>query len=239
MMLKKIIRILKNDKKPLISDDFAAKHWNIIIRERLIQLVRALFLRVFTIFRVPFLFVGKGIHIRNVANLDAGKGLMIGDYCKIDCLSEKKCVFGKNVSINRNVEIASSPTIESLGKGFKIGNRVGINSGCFFGAQGGIEILDGTIIGPHVLIFSENHRFDRDMSILKSGLKREKVKIGKDCWIGAGVKIMPGVEIGDHCIIAAGSIVTKSFGSNSFIAGVPAEIKKSIDKKIQDEDYLN
>ena len=188
---------------------------------------------------MPFLFAGKNINIRNISNLESEKGLIIGDNCKIDCLSEEKCKFGKNVSLNRNIEFASSPTIEGLGIGFKIGNRVGINSGCFIGAQGGVEILDGTIIGPYVLIFSENHILNSSVSMLKSGLKREKVKIGKDCWIGAGVKIMPGVEIGDHCIIAAGSIVTKSFGSNSFIAGVPAELKKNIDKKIQDDDYLN
>lgn len=238
-MIRWVIKRLKNDKNPLISEEFRNSHWMVFIQEKIFQSVRAFFWWLFSGFKVPFLFAGKNINIRNIANLKSGKGLIVGDYCKIDCVSKYKCEFGKNVSLNRNVEFASSPTIEGLGKGFKIGNRVGINSGCFIGAQGGVEILDGTIIGPYVLIFSENHILEPNMSMLKSGIKRERVKIGKDCWIGAGVKIMPGVEIGDHSIIAAGSVVTKSFGSNSFIAGVPAELKKNIDKKIQDSNYLN
>ena len=52
----------------------------------------------------------------------------------------------------------------------------------------------------------------------------EHVKIGKRCWIGANAIILPGITIGDNCVIAAGSVVTKDVPSNCTVAGVPARI---------------
>ncbi|WP_243642373.1 acyltransferase [Marinobacterium mangrovicola] len=51
-----------------------------------------------------------------------------------------------------------------------------------------------------------------------------KIKIGSNCFIGANSIILPGVEINDGCIIAAGSVVTKSISPNSIVAGNPAKV---------------
>lgn len=50
------------------------------------------------------------------------------------------------------------------------------------------------------------------------------IRIGHDCWIGIGVTILSGVEIGNGCVIAAGSIVTKSFPPYSILGGSPAKL---------------
>ncbi|WP_060664555.1 DapH/DapD/GlmU-related protein [Bacillus sp. CHD6a] len=54
------------------------------------------------------------------------------------------------------------------------------------------------------------------------------IKIGNGCWVGARVTILPGVTIGDGCIIAAGSVVTKDCESNSLYSGVPAKRVKGL-----------
>ena len=54
------------------------------------------------------------------------------------------------------------------------------------------------------------------------------VTIGKDCWIGGGAIICPGVTIGDRCIVAAGSVVTRDVPDDSLVAGNPAVVKKKL-----------
>ena len=59
------------------------------------------------------------------------------------------------------------------------------------------------------------------------GASRKGIKIGKDCWIGSGVKILDGVTIGDGCIIAAGAVVNKDIPEYSIAGGIPARVIKS------------
>ena len=55
------------------------------------------------------------------------------------------------------------------------------------------------------------------------------IRIGRDCWLGGGVIVCPGVTIGDRCIIAAGSVVTRDIPDDSLAAGNPAVVKRKLD----------
>jgi acetyltransferase-like isoleucine patch superfamily enzyme len=102
----------------------------------------------------------------------------------------------------------------------------GAMKGCYIQGKGKISIGDYTQIAPNVVIVSANH----DMYDSRKHLTAQ-VTIGKYCWIGAGAKIMPGVELGDWTIVGAGAVVTKSFPQGyCVIGGVPAAIIKNIDK---------
>lgn len=87
-------------------------------------------------------------------------------------------------------------------------------------------IGEGTFIAPNVGIITENHD-------LKDPDKRaggKDVIIGKKCWIGYNSVILPGVILGDHTVVAAGAIVTKSFCEGfCVIGGNPAKLIKKID----------
>ena len=54
------------------------------------------------------------------------------------------------------------------------------------------------------------------------------VKIGSDCWFGANVVVCPGVTIGENCVIGAGSVVTRDVPANSFAAGNPCRVIRTI-----------
>lgn len=89
--------------------------------------------------------------------------------------------------------------------------------------MGRIEIGDDTLIGPQVGIYTAFHPVDPVER--KKGLERAKpVKIGKNCWIGGNAVINPGVTLGDNVVVGSGAVVTKSFGDNVILAGVPAKI---------------
>ena len=108
-----------------------------------------------------------------------------------------------------------------------------------------IYIGDSTLLGPNVVIATAGHPILPEL--------REKgyqynipVRIGKNCWLGEGVVVLPGVTIGDNSVIGAGSIVTKDIPSNVVAYGNPCRVIREIsehdreyyfkDRKIKEED---
>lgn len=85
-------------------------------------------------------------------------------------------------------------------------------------------------LGPRVtLILSSDANWSNLMK--KIPYIRDKIVLEDDCWIGAGVTILPGITIGKMSIIGAGSVVTKNVPPYSVFAGVPAKyIKKSVEQ---------
>ncbi len=121
------------------------------------------------------------------------------------------------------------------GKYIEIGNSVFINSYCYLMDGGGITIGDHTFIGPYCGLYTAAHPLSykwRDQGLEKA----LPVKIGSHCWLGANVSVMPGVTIGDGCVIAAGAVVTKDIPDNSLAAGVPARVIRTIDQDAPPED---
>ena len=102
----------------------------------------------------------------------------------------------------------------------------GIMKGCYITGRGGLTIGDYTQIAPNVIIVTANH----DVYDSRKH-QTAPVKIGRYCWLGAGAKIMPGVELGDWTIVGAGAVVTRSFPEgHCIIGGVPANKIKDLDK---------
>jgi serine acetyltransferase len=88
----------------------------------------------------------------------------------------------------------------------------------------GVVMGEMTLIAPGVRIISSSH----DVENLQRNVPCGPVRIGRHCWLGANVVILPGVELGDHVIVGAGSVVTRSFPANCVIAGVPARMLRSL-----------
>lgn len=94
-----------------------------------------------------------------------------------------------------------------------------------FGAAGGIEIGDDVVAGQFIRFHSENHNFnDLSKLIRDQGVTHKGIKIGNNCWIGAGAVFLDGAELGDGCVVGANAVVTKKFPANVIVAGVPATI---------------
>ena len=94
------------------------------------------------------------------------------------------------------------------------------SGGCYIQAANGIEIGADTLIAPGVKIVSANHSLE-DHRVQTKG---DPIRIGERCWLGANVVVLPGVQLGDEVVVAAGSVVTQSFEARSIIAGAPARV---------------
>ena len=91
--------------------------------------------------------------------------------------------------------------------------------------HGGVEIGDNTLVAMHSVILSSNHAVPAiDVILREQPDVIERTRIGRDCWLGAGVKVLAGVSIGDGCVVGAGSVVTRDLPANAIAHGVPAKV---------------
>lgn len=97
-----------------------------------------------------------------------------------------------------------------------------------------IFVGDNTMIGPNVIIATAGHPVLPRLRE-KGYQYNMPVKIGKNCWLGAGVIVLPGVTIGDNTVIGAGSVVTKDIPSGVVAYGNPCRALRKINEK--DEEF--
>jgi len=105
----------------------------------------------------------------------------------------------------------------------KIGKNVSIMSNCLMMSAGGITIEDNVMIAANVQLISNNHDLENRIVITC-----KPVHIKKNCWIGAGAAILPGVTVGENAVVGAGSVVTHDVPDNTIVAGNPAKVIRQI-----------
>ncbi len=109
------------------------------------------------------------------------------------------------------------------GKFVHFGKNVYANFGLTLVDDTHIYVGDNTEFGPNVVAATAGHPIDAERR--REGLQYNKpIHIGKNCWIGAGALIMPGVAIGDNSVIGAGSVVTKDIPSGVVAVGNPCRV---------------
>lgn len=113
------------------------------------------------------------------------------------------------------------------GPQLSVGRGCFVNQGCVFDTMAPIEIADGCHLGMQTVICTSTHDIG-DPSRRAGPLRAEPVRIGVGAWLGARVTVLPGVTIGDGCVVAAGSVVTRDCKADSVYAGVPARWVRDI-----------
>lgn len=133
--------------------------------------------------------------------------------------------FGRRIiaSAGKNINIEKGATFS---RRLRVGDNSGLGINCKI--QGTVQIGDNVMMGPDVLIYTTNHEFgNKNIPMQLQGYQAERpVSIGNDVWIGSRVIILPGVHIGDGCVIGAGAVVTKDIPANCVCVGNPAKVVK-------------
>ncbi|MCB1517316.1 MAG: sugar O-acetyltransferase [Hyphomicrobiaceae bacterium] len=133
--------------------------------------------------------------------------------------------------------IVKPPFFFEFGRHIHFGEQVFVNMNCTFLDSAPIRIGDFTAIGPNCQLITPTHEleFEKRLPLSKTGPQRrdpvtfaKPIHIGKHCWLGAGVIVMPGITIGDGAVIGAGSVVTKDIPANVIAIGSPCRVVQKI-----------
>lgn len=118
------------------------------------------------------------------------------------------------------------------------GNYVYANFGLTCVDDTHIYVGDCVMFGPHVTLATANHPILPELRE-KAYQYNKPIHIGRNCWIGSGVVVVPGVTIGENTVIGAGSVVTKDIPANVVAVGNPCHVLRPISEHDREYFYKN
>lgn len=118
------------------------------------------------------------------------------------------------------------PFYTSGGLEIRVGHKVFINQCCTIYDMGGVDIGDLVMIGPNVNIITSGHPLDPTER--HTYVEAKPIVIERNVWIATAATILGGVTVGENSVVGAGAVVTKDVPANSFVAGVPAKVIRSL-----------
>src|SRR5690606_33131652 len=135
-------------------------------------------------------------------------------------------VKGSNYRMSSDVKVVGDFAL------LELGSQTEINVGCFILAKERIVIGENTTLAYEAAVLTSANPNGPHNKLAKIYPKiKAPVIIGHDCWVGARAIILPGVKIGNYCVVAAGSVVTKDIADYTVVAGVPAKPVKVLDPR--------
>jgi acetyltransferase-like isoleucine patch superfamily enzyme len=189
--------------------------------------LKSLYCEIYSLHSIFFIRkVGKSPLISFYAKIRGGNRLFIGD----NVIIEQFVLISNNkksgiIKIGSNCEIKRFACLDSANGIIEIGNFSSINSFCQLNGAGGLKIGSEVRIASHTVILSSSHIIeDANNSIYRQGIELKMTTIHNDVWIGSHCVILGGITIGEHSIIAAGSVVNKDVAPYSIVGGVPQKL---------------
>ena len=171
------------------------------------------------------LFIGK-----------VGKGTVIRRHCRLDGDSMDYVTIGKNCAIDSYFCLGARSRLIEDGK--KVLPQVTIGNNCTIGQYNHITSVNKIVIGDNlltgrfVLITDNSHGVSPEEMLqhpsCRQVVSKGEVVIGNNVWLSDKVSIMPGVHIGDGCIVGANSVVTHDLPTSSVAVGNPARVIRTI-----------
>jgi acetyltransferase-like isoleucine patch superfamily enzyme len=132
----------------------------------------------------------------------------------------RRVQLGENVTMAPNVSLRSGERI-AIGAHSHIGERSSLWAGS---TSGRITLGEHALLGPEVFITAANYQTRPGVPVMDQPRDEADVTVGRDVWLGARVIVLPGVTIGDGCVVGAGAVVTKDLPPNAIAVGTPARV---------------
>ena len=171
---------------------------------------------------------GRNVTIRHPQRIRLGDHVILDDNCVIDA----KGTDNRGIAIGARVYVGRNTIIYCKNGNIAIGDDVNISSNCQFVSSNDMTVGRDTVIGAYSYLLSGGG-YDYALTAKKFSaqngfITRGPLVIGDNCWLGAGVTILDAASLGEHCVVAAGAVVTKPVPANTIVGGVPARVIRTL-----------
>jgi acetyltransferase-like isoleucine patch superfamily enzyme len=150
------------------------------------------------------------------------RGISVGKYTSVSPLASLSSERRGDITIGARCKVMRGAILWTYGGSITIGDSTAINPYCVLYGHGGLRIGSGVRIAAHVVIIPANHGIEPGEAIRHQPETRRGIVIGDDVWIGAGARILDGVNVASGSVIGAGAVLTRSTEPFGIYAGVPA-----------------
>lgn len=132
----------------------------------------------------------------------------------------RRLTAGPGLRMAPNASLRNGDRI-SLGREVHVGERCCLWAG---DKTGRITLGDNALLGPEVFITASNYETAAGTPVMHQPRRESDVVVGRDVWLGARVVVLPGVTIGDGCVVGAASVVTADLPPGTIAVGSPARV---------------
>jgi len=183
--------------------------------------------------KIPFIEANTELFYMD--SIRFGKGVYIDKYCRLHA-SKASIELGDNNRIMKGAYLSTFNSVATEGEGIVAGSNCWIGANAVLGSgRGGLFMGDNVLIGPNVVIATGGHDYQRvDLTAVEQDYKGYPIHIKNNVWIGSSAIILGGVTVGDHSVIAAGTVVTRDVEPYTVFAG---EAGRTI-RNIQDQNNI-
>jgi acetyltransferase-like isoleucine patch superfamily enzyme len=165
---------------------------------------------------------GRNVVLRHPGKMNIGDGVLVDDDCFFDA---KGCADG-GFRIGDGVLVSRGCIVSGKGSDLQIGDRANIGAGCQIWSMGGLSIGADCRLAGNCYVGGGGYDPDgpTDVPLSEQSVVPGPVTVERDCWLGAGVVVIPGVTVGQGSVVGAGSVVTRDLPPYSIAVGAPAKV---------------